>query len=167
MSNLGAAVHGWVASSKSTYIAPPNPVLTVENHNLASLQSFGTFRKILLVSLLMGVAILGLLQVLQTSQVASAGFELRTLQAQRSQLESEIRLLEAEIAERARLTELHHEAITRLGMIQPQKVLRLSVHEAAPHGVPLPRRYINSPSTIEQEQIAWWEPLLERIPGFD
>ena len=164
MSNLGSVVHNWVANSTSTHVAP---VLTDTNHNLGGLQRIGHFRQILLVSLLLGVAILGLLQVLQTSQVASAGFELRTLQAQRSQLESEIRLLEAGIAENARLTGLHHEAITRLGMIQPQKVLRLSVHEAAPHGVPLPRRYINAPPPIEQEQIAWWEPLLERIPGFD
>ena len=167
MSNPGTAVNSWVASSKSTHMTAANPVLTGENHKFVSLQRIGPFRQILLVGLLLGVAILGLLQVLQTSQVASAGFELRTLQAERGQLESEIRLLEAGIAEKARLTALHHEAITRLGMVQPQKVLQLSVQEAAPHGVPLPRRYINTPPLIAQEQIAWWEPLLERIPGFD
>lgn len=116
---------------------------------------------------LIGVATLGLLQVLQTSQVATAGFELRTLHATRAGLESQNRLLEAEIASQSQLERIHEEAVTRLGMIEPGRTLRVSVDQPAPSTVPLPRRYVDAAPVIEEEPAAWWEPLLERIPGFD
>ena len=157
MATLGAAVRDGIAT--------PAPSERIRRPAIA--RGAGHFSRLLLVGLmLIGVAILGLLQVLQTSQVASAGFELRTLQTERTRLESEVRLLEAGIAERSQLERVLEEAITRLGMVEPQQTLRLSVDEPAPNNVPLPRRYIEAAPPIEQAAAAWWEPLLERIPGF-
>lgn len=157
MATLGASVRDGVAAPRPDRAHGPVP-----------LPLAGKISRTLIVGLsLMAIATLGLLQVLQTSQVASTGFELRTLQSERTRLESEIRLLEAGVAERSQLERVHEEAVTRLGMIEPERTLRLSVDEPAPGAVPLPRRYVEPAPVIEEETVPWWEPLLERIPGFD
>lgn len=168
MATLGTAVrHGIVAPAVGRQ-GRRTPAAAERIRRPATPRSSGHLSRLLIVGLmLIGVAILGLLQVLQTSQVASTGFELRTLQAERTRLESEIRLLEAGIADRSQLERTLNEAITRLGMVEPERTLRLSVDEPAPNTMPLPRRYIEAAPAIEQDPAAWWEPLLERIPGFD
>lgn len=130
--------------------------------------SFGHISRMLLVGLiLLTVAFFGLMQVLQTSRVATTGFEMRLLQTERTTLEAEIRLLEASIAEQSQLERVRDEATNRLGMIEPERTLRVSVPERAPAAVPLPRRYVEPVVAAETEAVAWWEPLLERLPGFD
>lgn len=157
MATLGASVRDGVAA--------PRPD---RSHGTAALPLAGKISRTLIVGIcLLAIATMGLLQVLQTSQVASTGFELRTLQAERTRLESEIRLLEAGVAERSQLERVREEAVNRLGMIEPAQILRLSVDEPAPGVVPLPRRYVEPAPAIEEEAVPWWEPLLERLPGFD
>lgn len=117
--------------------------------------------------ILLTVAFFGLMQVLQTSQVATTGFEIRTLQTERTRLEAEIRLLEASIAEQSELERVRDEAMTRLGMVEPETKVRVSVDERAPAVVPLPRRYVEPVTVVDVDEPAWWEPLLERLPGFD
>ena len=171
MATLGAAVRDGPAASAARRqgIAAPSPDVHGERiRRPATPRGIGHLSRLLVVGFaLIGVATLGLLQVLQTSQVATTGFELRTLQIERTRLESETRLLEAGIAERSQLERVLDEAVTRLGMVEPEQTLRLSVTEPAPNTVPLPRRYIEQAPAIEQEEAAWWEPLLERLPGFD
>ena len=129
---------------------------------------FGHVSRMLLVGLiLLTVAFFGLMQVLQTSQGATTGFEMRTLQTERATLEAEIRLLEASIAEQSQLERVLDEATTRLGMVEPETTLRVSVDERSPAVVPLPRRYVEPVEATEVEEAAWWEPLIERLPGFD
>jgi|APSaa5957512535_1039671.scaffolds.fasta_scaffold117387_2 cell division protein FtsB len=129
---------------------------------------FGHISRMLLVGLiLMAVAFFGLMQVLQTSQVATTGFEMRVLQTERTTLEAEIRLLEASIAEQSQLERVRDEATNRLGMVEPERTLRVSVSERAPVAVPLPRRYVEPVTETTTEAAAWWEPLLERLPGFN
>lgn len=129
---------------------------------------FGHVSRMLLVGLiLLTVAFFGLMQVLQTSQVATTGFEMRTLQTERTTLEAEIRLLEASIAEQSQLERVRDEATTRLGMVEPATTLRVSVDERSPAVVPLPRRYVEPVEATEVAEAAWWEPLIERLPGFD
>ena len=157
MASLGASVRDGVTAPRPQRVHGPVP-----------LPLAGRVSRTLVVGIaLMAVATLGLLQVLQTSQLASTGFELRTLQAERTRLESEIRLLEAGIAERSQLERVRDEAVSRLGMIEPERTLRVTVDEAAPGIVPLPRRYVEPAPAIEVEAVPWWEPLLERLPGFD
>ena len=116
---------------------------------------------------LMAIGSIGLLQVFQTSYVASTGFELRTLQTTRARLESQNRLLEANIAQQSQLERIRDEAVTVLGMVQPERTLHVTVDQPAPVVVPLPRRYVEPVQLIEQDTAPPWEPLLERIPGFD
>lgn len=157
MATLGASVRDG--------LAPPRPD---RSHGPAALPLAGKISRTLIVGIgLMAIATAGLLQVLQTSQVASTGFELRTLQSERTRLESEIRLLEAGVAERSQLERVRDEAVNRLGMVEPETTIRVAVDEPAPSAVPLPRRYVEPAPVIEEEEASWWEPLLERIPGFD
>ncbi len=159
MATLGAVARDGV-------VAPAPP--TAARERAPSTGGGGSAYKLLFIGLtLSAVAALGLLQVLQTSHVASAGFELRTLQAERTTLQSEIRLLEAAVAERSQLELLRTEAIERLGMVEPAQTLHVTIDEPAPNGVPLPRRYVDEAPLIETEPVPWWVPFLERIPGFE
>lgn len=129
---------------------------------------FGHISRMLLVGLiLMAVAFFGLMQVLQTSHVATTGFEMRVLRTERTTLEAEIRLLEASIAEQSQLGRVRDEATNRLGMVEPERTLRVSISERAPVAVPLPRRYVEPVTETTTETAAWWEPLLERLSDFD
>ena len=125
------------------------------------------------VSLLLGaVALLGLagvgsLQVLQSSRTATAGYELRTLERQRAELGAGVRLLEAEIARMANLEAIHAAAIERLGMVPPERSLRIAVAVPAPLVVPMPERYVKQAAPLPAEHVPWWERLLRSVPGLD
>jgi hypothetical protein len=92
MATLGAAVRNGI-------LAPAPP--THARERTPSGGGGGAYQLLFISLALSTVAVAGLLQVLQTSHVATAGFELRTLQAERSTLQSEIRLLEAAVADRS------------------------------------------------------------------
>ena len=126
------------------------------------------------VSLLLGaVALLGLagvgsLQVLQSSRTATASYELRTLERQRAELGAAgVRLLEAEIARMANLEAIHAAAIERLGMVPPERSLRIAVAVPAPLVVPMPERYVKQAAPLPAEHVPWWERLLRSVPGLD
>ncbi len=114
--------------------------------------------------ILLTVGVFGLLQVMQTSDLATAGFELNQLHAERAALVSEIRLSEAELAGKLRLDWVRDQAVTRLGMVEPEQQMRISVNRPAPVLTPLPRRYVSPIEPIEAGPAAWWEPLVERLP---
>ena len=114
--------------------------------------------------LLLSLAAIGPLQVLQTSETVATGYELRALEAKRSRLAAEIRLLEAEVAESARVSEVEAAAI-ELGMVRPERTMRLAVGVAAPTSQSLPGRYIVRQSEAEPPPIAWWAQLLGTLPG--
>src|SRR4051812_5322139 len=83
-------------------------------------------------TLIAGVALLilaavGLLQVLQTSRAATAGYELNTLENQRQALSAQVRLLEGDIAQEARIEQVRYAAIGRLGMVPPKQTLHIQV----------------------------------------
>jgi cell division protein FtsL len=163
-----AALAGGVAGARAGTRRTPRTRRTEAIEAPARSGGFGHVSRMLLVGVvLMAVASLGLLQVLQTSQVATTGFEMQTLQMERTTLEAEIRLLEASIAGQSQLERVRDEATTRLGMVEPETTLRVSVDERSPAVVPLPRRYVEPVEATEIEEAAWWEPLIERLPGFD
>lgn len=113
------------------------------------------------------LAVVGLLQVLQTSRAATAGYELRALENERQSLSAEVRLLESEIAQQTRVEQVRRTAVERLGMVPPQRTLRVEVDAAAPASLPLPERYVVDPQRIETPPLSFWEQLLRRIPGFN
>ena len=113
------------------------------------------------------VAAVGLLQVSQTSRVTTIGYELRALEIERSALAARVRLLEAEIAGIARIDQVRHEAVTRLGMTEPEQTLRIAVAVPAPRVIPMPERYVVVEPAPERGAGAWWEQFLRRLPGFE
>jgi cell division protein FtsL len=110
---------------------------------------------------------LGLLQVLQTSRAATAGYELRALERERAELAAEVRLLETDVAAQARTDQVQRIAVERLGMVPPERAVRVTVAERGPAGLGLPPRYVVEPEPLRPPSFAWWETLLRRVPGFD
>jgi cell division protein FtsB len=123
---------------------------------------------LLVVALLLGLATIGALQVLQSSRTATAGYELRELETQRSELSAQVRLLEAELARRASLEDVYVAATERLGMVRPESEMRVTVSVPAPEVVPMPERYIHPlPNPTAEVSEAWWEQALRQIPGLE
>lgn len=116
---------------------------------------------------LLAAVSLGLLQVLQSSRAASAGYALRELDRERDALAAEVRLLEADVAAQARTDQVRRIAVERLGMVPPSRTVRVTVAERGPSGIGLPARYIVRPEPAAAPAPAWWEALLRRLPGFD
>lgn len=113
------------------------------------------------------VAAVGLLQVLQTSRAATAGYELRALEDQRQALSAEVRLLESQIAQQVRVEQVRKTAVERLGMVPPEQTLHITVDQPAPASIPLPERYVVDPQPLEAPSLSIWEQLLRRLPGFN
>lgn len=114
---------------------------------------------------LLSVAVVGIFQVLQTSNVASTGYEVRRLEGERTDLDAEIRLLEAQLASNANLEYLRKSASERLGMAPPVDRIRISVDTPAPQVVPLPRRYVPVVAEQPAPQRSWWDAVIDAIPG--
>ena len=114
--------------------------------------------------ILLALAAIGPLQVLQTSETVATGYALRTLEAESARLAAEIRILEAEVAELARVSEVEAAAI-ELGMVRPERTMRLAVGVAAPTSQSLPGRYIVRQPEADPPPVAWWRQLLGTLPG--
>ena len=114
---------------------------------------------------LLTVAVVGLVQVLQTTHVAATGYEVRALEREQQDLDADIRSLEAQIASSSNLDRIQKDAMTRLGMVRPAQSVRVSEDVAAPALVPLPRRYVPTQEHLDPPAIAWWERVLGIIPG--
>ena len=119
--------------------------------------------------MLAAVAALGLFQVMQTSRQATLGYELRALELERAQLAAEVRLLEASVAQQARLEQVHELAVTRLGMVRPDEddSVRVRVDVPAPTLIPMPERYVRPAPVLQPLEREWWEQLLSLLPAFE
>jgi cell division protein FtsB len=123
-------------------------------------------RTLLAAIALLLAATVGLLQVLQTSHAATAGYELRTLESERSALSAQVRLLEAEIASTAAEGKTREQAVQRLGMVPAKETVHITVDTPAPAQPALPNRYVVRPQATEPPPLAWWEQFLQYVPGF-
>jgi len=121
---------------------------------------------LLLAALALGaVAGVGLLQVLQSSRAASAGYEIRRLEDQRDDLQAQTRLLEVEVANMAQADRIRQQATTRLGMVPADRTVRVAVGVPAPRVAPLPERYIPAVTVAAPTSPPWWSLLLENLLG--
>jgi cell division protein FtsL len=137
-------------------------------------RGFGVRRAVVRLSRLVIVAFvlllmggLGIFQVLQSSRVATLGYQLRTLDQERSTLSADVGQLEAQVAERSNLERVHTEAVDRLGMVPPSTTVTVHVDAPAPAVIPLPRRYVAPTDPVAPAQASWWERLLAKLPGFN
>lgn len=106
----------------------------------------------------------GVLQVMQASEAASAGYAIGRLEDERDHLNAEIRLLEVEVANMAHSDRVYQQATDRLGMVTPTATVRVAVGVTAPEGVPVPSRFTPPVEVVGPLQRPWWAKLLESLP---
>jgi cell division protein FtsL len=114
---------------------------------------------------LAAVAGVGLLQVLQSSRAASAGYEIHRLEDRRDELNAQIRLLEVEVANMSHSDRIQQQATTRLGMVPVERTMKVAVGVPAPRVAPLPERYVPAIEVIGPLPRPWWIGLLESVLG--
>ena len=122
------------------------------------------------------VAVIGLLRVVQTSQVTTAGFAMQSLQQEKLELGTNVRQLEAEVASLSSLDRIEREA-KRLGLELPERVSYVSVNVARPATAEdlLPARFAPAQDDApagsaaggvdgSPEKSGWWQDLLNLLP---
>jgi cell division protein FtsB len=109
------------------------------------------------------VAVIALLQVVQSSSFAHTGRQLERLDVQRATLKAQVADLEAQVAQLSSLDRTEQVAVNKLGMVRARNVSYLSVGVDAPAGPLLPRPLI---STTEPQPAGepWWKSLYKALP---
>lgn len=112
------------------------------------------------------VALLGLLQVIETSDATSTGYNISLLEQERLDWSARVHRLEAEVASLTSLERAEREARGRLGMVPAEKVLYLEVDVPPPRQERIPRRFLTSEPGAGAAGTPWWEALLELLPFY-
>jgi cell division protein FtsL len=112
------------------------------------------------------VALLGLLQVIQTSDATSTSYTIRHLEQERQDWSAQVHSLEAEVATLTSLERVEREARGRLGMVPAENVLYLDVDVPPPQQQLLPRRFSTSQPSVNEPGTSWWQALLKLLPFY-
>ncbi|MPZ22405.1 MAG: hypothetical protein GEU28_02440 [Dehalococcoidia bacterium] len=115
---------------------------------------------------LVGLAMLGLLRVVQSSYTTSTGFTVTELEQQRTALHAEVNNLENDVTVHASLNRVEAEARGRLGMVEPTQRIFVTVDEAAPPLDRLPARYQPAIAKEDAGDLPWWQKALSAL-GID
>lgn len=118
----------------------------------------------LLLGAFLVIAGVGLLQVLQTSDATTSGYNLRELEQQRLDWQARVHEIEAEIASLTSMQRIEQEARGRLGMAPPERVLTLEVHTEPPAQQLVPQRYLMEEPPAETS--SWQSRLLRLLPFY-
>ncbi|MGE0687244.1 MAG: septum formation initiator family protein [Dehalococcoidia bacterium] len=137
-------------------LAPPTPALPAEI-------PAWTPRRAIAVALAL-VAAIALLQVLQSSSVASTGESMQRLERERAQKTAEIHQLEKDVAALSSLDRIDRNARERLGMVPARRFEYVSVNTEAPTVPLLPRPIIDSTPIPEPQSEPWWQSLIKALP---
>lgn len=109
-------------------------------------------------------AIIALLQVLQSSSVASTGETLLRLEQEKASRTAQIHQLEADVAALSSLDRVDRAARERLGMTPARRIEYVSVMTAAPSGPLLPRPVLGAEPAAQPDGASWWQSLLKALP---
>ncbi len=112
------------------------------------------------------IALVGLLQVAQTSDATTTGYSLRRLEQDRLEQQAQVHQLEAEVASLTSMERVEREARGRLGMVSPDEVLNLEVHKQPPAQQLIPRRFVTEAEAPTSEKGSWWQALLRLLPFY-
>jgi cell division protein FtsL len=112
------------------------------------------------------VALLGLLQVIQTSGATSTSYNIQHLEQERQDWSAQVHSLEAEVATLTSLDRVEREARDRLGMVPAEKVLYLQVDTSPPPQQLIPRRFSASKPGVDESGTSWWQALLKLLPFY-
>lgn len=110
------------------------------------------------------IALVGLLQVVQTSGVTSTGYSLRSLEQERLARQAQVHQLEAEVAALTSMERIESEARGRLGMVAPAEVETLEVHKQPPAQQLIPQRYFPEAAESTPKAGSWQQRLLRLLP---
>jgi hypothetical protein len=117
----------------------------------------------LLVAGFVGLGVIGLLPVLESSSATTTGFTVSELEAQRDQLKSEVNQLESEVASFAALDYVEAQATGRVGMVEPEERIFISIDEPAPPLERLPSTHQATGESSEDGEGSWWQPLADLL----
>ena len=114
------------------------------------------------------IVIIGLLQVVQTSEATTRSFAIQRLEQRRLELEANVRELEADVASLSSLSRIEQET-HRLGLTAPEAREAVEVNVAWPGAeAPLPSRFAPQGADEEAEPAEkdspWWRDLLRLLP---
>ena len=112
------------------------------------------------------VALLGLLQVIQTSDATSTSYTIHRLEQERQDWSAQVHSLEAEVATLTSLDRVEREARGRLGMVPAGDALYLEVDVPPPQQQLLPRRFSASEPSASEPGTSWWQALLKLLPFY-
>ena len=110
------------------------------------------------------VALIGLLQVVQTSNATTTGYNLNRLEQQRQDDQAQVHQLEAEVASLTSMDRIEAEARGRMGMVPAGNTINLEVHKPPPEQQLIPRRFAPEPSSAAPAGESWWQSLLQLLP---
>jgi len=112
------------------------------------------------------VALIGLLQVVQTSNATTTGYSLDRLEQQRLDYQAQVHQLEADVASLTSMERIEAEARGRLGMVPAENVINLEVHKQPPEQQLIPRRFAPQPEASAPTAEPWWQSLLRLLPFY-
>jgi hypothetical protein len=112
------------------------------------------------------MVLLGLLQVIGTSDATSTGYSIRRLEQERLDWSARVHRLEAEVASLTSLERVKREARGRLGMVPAEGVLYLEVDVPPPRQQPVPRRFLPSEPGAGEAGTPWWQAMLKLLPFY-
>ncbi len=110
------------------------------------------------------VALVGLWQVIQASDVTTTGFNISRLEQDRANWQASVHQLEAQVAALTSLERVERDARERLGMVPAQEQIHLEVDVPAPKQQLIPRRYLDEEPPPSEPGGSWWDPLLRLLP---
>ena len=114
------------------------------------------------------IVIIGLLQVVQTSEATTKSFAIQRLEQDKLELDASVRELEADVAALSSLARIEQEA-RRLGLKPPEAREAVEVNVAWPGAdAPLPTRFVPEDEEVEPagKGSPWWQDLLRLLPFY-
>jgi hypothetical protein len=105
-----------------------------------------------------------MLPVLQNSVATSQGFNIQSVQTQRASLESDILILESDVARLSSLTRVQRRA-QQLGLGPSSNPVYVTVDVPGPEPAKIPAEYLPRPIPLRAEPEAWWRSLLGWLPS--
>ena len=116
------------------------------------------------------IVIIGLLQIVQTSEATTASFAIQRLEQRRLELEASVRGLEADVAALSSLERIERES-QRLGLVPPaaQETVEVNVPRTGGDEHLLPSRFAPAGEGMVEEDTssdgsAWWDDLQDLLP---
>jgi hypothetical protein len=116
-----------------------------------------------LVLAIAAAGVCALLPVVQNSIATSRGFDIQASQRQEAQLNGQISLLEADVAELTSLARIERRA-REIGLLPVPDPIYVNVNEPGPAPAKLPSEYLPKTETRPVSSSPWWKSLVSWLP---